>query len=106
MKAEDTVMNKEQLEKWLWNRLDKSTKFEQFNRNFCKDLSKIQAEISFNAGIEEVVEWVEKHTTQASDVSEYINEVGHRERILFPKNYLMLNNQEWQSKLKEWGIDG
>ena len=50
-----------------------------------------QAEISFNAGekqgIRKVVEWVEGNT-------EHINPSGMR-----------LDRQDWQAKLKEWGIE-
>ncbi len=43
-------------------------------------------EISFKAGIKEVVEWVNTHKLYAGNIS-------------IPKRI-------WQAKLKEWGIEG
>jgi hypothetical protein len=57
-------------------------------QNDCNHLCHYsQAEISFKAGIREVVEWVEKYK---SETTGYIH-------ISF--------GQEWQAKLKEWGIE-
>ena len=43
---------------------------------------KAQAEISFRAGIREVVEWIEKH-----------------------EMYMAFHcKEDWQAKLKEWGV--
>ncbi len=41
-----------------------------------------QAEITFKAGIREVVEWIEEH-----------------------KMHLNHNHRQWKAKLKEWGIE-
>lgn len=72
MEAEDTVMSSN-------------------DRHCCtttRDMCERQAEISFKAGIREVVEWV-----NAQDYE------------LFRTGYV--NKPEvWQAKLKEWGIDG
>ena len=46
-----------------------------------------QAEISFKAGIKEVVEWITEHNSSA-----------HNAIVFIPTN-------EWQSGLKEWGIE-
>jgi len=70
MKAEDTVLNREHREELL-TRLDN-----------CESLCLAQAEISFKAGMQEVVEWI------------YV-------RIPNPFPYVEL---EWQAKLKEWGL--
>jgi len=48
-----------------------------------------QAEISFKAGIREVVEWVEAN-------------------LQYPtrgEGLVLERNMEWQAKLKEWGLD-
>ena len=82
MKASDTVMSSEDI-------------------NFCgiknviikKDARAIataQAEISFKAGIREVVEWIEEDLNFDS----------------FGGSRLDKLREEWQAKLKEWGIDG
>ena len=65
MKAEDTVMD---------------TNDKRYHSSTLEEMLYEQAEISFKAGIKEVVEWV----------SININTDSRRD--------------EWQAKLKEWGI--
>jgi uncharacterized protein YkvS len=57
----------------------------------CKKVTEAQAEISFKAGIKEVVDWINNNSTK--ETCEYDN------------NYLLqrFNAKEWQAKLKEWG---
>ena len=53
-----------------------------------RDIAETQAEISFEAGIKEVVDWV-------SENAPYRPPVDGR----------YLDEGDWQAKLKEWGID-
>ena len=58
-------------------------------------LVELQAEISFKAGIKEVVEWInqEEHLL-------YVPE-GDEEPI---DHGILLRPSKWQAKLKEWGV--
>lgn len=53
----------------------------------------LQAEISYKAGIREVVEWLRKHMTFME--WEYEDSKGIW--------YCPIDDNEWQAKLKEWG---
>ena len=57
----------------------------------------LQAEISFKAGIREVVEWIEANAGL---------ERGDRDAGLCFEDYLHFEYDKWQFKLKEWGISG
>ena len=72
---EDTVMSDEQLSHGLSPLVRK-----QMVAIRC--IAKAQAELSFKAGIREAVEWIQNHGGCLD---------GWR--------------QEWQSKLKEWGLE-
>jgi len=39
----DMLLTREEIDAWLLNRLGSGNKFDEFNRGFCKDLSKYQA---------------------------------------------------------------
>ena len=52
-----------------------------------------QANISFKAGIKEVVEWIEENG----------GPTNYYHSMLFPSIYF--NTEHWQAKLKEWGLD-
>lgn len=54
-----------------------------------------QAELSFKAGMREVIEWI-------NDPFNTCNEVDDLEQ---PTGMKMFNDSEWQSELKEWGIE-
>jgi len=41
--AKDTVMSDKAIEAWLLNRFGEGNRFEQFNRQLCKDLCRDQA---------------------------------------------------------------
>ena len=81
MGAKETVLNEDEINAWMND-----------EANTCLgeglvigDLMKRQAEISFKAGIREVVEWLEQ-----------ISKAGQPSRFI--------PSSEWQAKLKEWGI--
>ncbi len=78
MKAEDTVTYTWICDRHLLNDAH-SEGCEFYNQG-----KKAQAEASFKAGIKEVVEWCEEHRPLIKNSARYI---------------------EWQSKLKEWGIE-
>ena len=84
MKAKDTVMNREQR---LKAHKDKDGYPFDPDKEFYTRLLSKQAQISFKAGIKEVVEWI----------GIYENELGFCEI----SNHL--SYEAWQSKLKEWG---
>lgn len=87
MKAKDTVMNDEQIKDALRCEISKPVEwFEGWLIDFETELREIaiaQAEISFKAGIKEVVEWIK---------SKAIEIIG-------------IPQEEWQAKLKEWKIE-
>lgn len=61
----------------------------------CNCGAELQAEISFKAGIREVVEWILAHSQLercGPDVMAYFID------------YLAIDYPDWQAKLKEWGI--
>ncbi len=77
MKAEDTVLKDEEIQE-IWEAwLPLPPALPTFQEHLCG----LQAEISFKAGIKEVVDWVEKYGFS-----------------FCPIRY-------WQAKLKEWGIE-
>lgn len=89
MEAKDTVMSDEV----MGNLLDLEIEFtypcsdgSQTTTVDCHKLAKAQAEISFRAGIEEVVEWI-----NSRDDMELVSRAFWEE--------------EWQDKLKEWGTE-
>lgn len=54
-----------------------------------------QAEISFKAGIETVVDWLREHMTFMR--WEYLDSKGIWD--------CPIDDKEWQAKLKEWGVE-
>lgn len=58
-------------------------KFERLNALIL--VAERQAEISFKAGLKETVEWVKTHYAGYQDYT--------------------ISDNEWQAKLKEWGIE-
>ena len=86
MGAKDTVMNDEQIEQLYSAELPYDMLYEDMKR-----ILKAQAEISFKAGIQEVVEWIKQYSLiDPTDPTQY-------------KSFRM-NHSDWQAKLKEWGI--
>jgi len=85
MKAKDTVMNSEQIVKatWINPNYPKDSPVERLSTPQEVGIAQAQAEISFKAGIKEVVEFVEAEGVMC----QYLD---------------MLNR--WQAKLKEWNI--
>ena len=67
----------------------------QMFMNMLHNLCIIQDEISFPAGIKEVVEWIKAN----ADL-----EHGDRDAGLLFEDYLHFDYDKWQAKLKEWGI--
>lgn len=85
MEAKDTVMSGDQ-QGYYWNENRYGIQCD------TQGLLKAQAEISFKAGMKEVVEWI----TQEN------------ERDLFEgdaKVALWVRRKQWQVKKKEWGIN-
>jgi len=82
MKASDTVMPFSQIE---------AIDLKNAESNFTDalyDVAREQAEISFKAGIKEIVEWMRRESIAPED-----------------GNYRPISPLKWQSKLKEWGIE-
>lgn len=92
MKAKDTVMKVPDIPIGMEERIYPFTPEE-----LRKELL-IQAEISFKAGVREVVEWVRgywvKHYETMPPKREPIREIT-----------IQVEADEWQAKLKEWGIE-
>jgi len=90
MEAKDTVMSNEQIAETKREAYHHKSRlspaaFEMFGRDQC--IAQAQAEISFKAGIREVVEWIKGHTLYKGDYTFHIDV------------------DQWQAKLKEWGIE-
>ena len=84
MEAKDTVMSNEQIAR--------VTDFSVKNVAYLdRVIAQVQAEISFKAGCREVVEWLVSHNR--SKIMDFIGEP------------LYIFDDEWQAKLKEWGIE-
>ena len=91
MEAKDTVMSKSQVNEILKRKGVFIPDFVEYNEShpdykFCL----AQAEISFKAGIKEVVDWIEENNSSSPLVS-WITIFRFQE-------------DEWLAKLKEWGI--
>ena len=83
MKAEETVMNDDKIEAMVMEHCNIGIEVEDTDRA----IAKAQAEISFKAGIQEVVDWLLSEGGFPWSMDEY------PERIKL-----------WQAKLKEWGL--
>lgn len=85
MEAKDTVMSDKgiysEYESWLDREED------EYQIKGLREVAKRQAEISFKAGIKEVVEWIHHTFNKAITLDQ------------------MSATTTWQSKLEEWGID-
>ncbi len=82
MEAKDTVMSDTAKRQFIFIK----SKPDDNLRGFLEDYALLcQAEISFKAGIKEVVEWVEKHRMKVGSVDDTVWD------------------NLWQAKLKEWG---
>ena len=116
MKAEDTVMSDGEIIK----RAGKGDK----SRQYCyKAIAKIQAEISFKAGWEAhkkvAKEQIEAHgdICYKAGIKEVVGWIGKRKKVdEYGNSYIILAyniaskgakpllTDDWQAKLKEWGI--
>ena len=65
----------------------------KLGNTFSQALTKAQAEISFKAGIQEVMEWVAQYRTE------------HHKFAPAPWISYHFEEEELQAKLKEWGIE-
>ena len=90
MKAEDTAMSDEDLMDIAWRIYPDKTNT-PFITQERRAVAKAQAEISYKAGIKEVVDWINENNS--------IMVVKDDGATMF----LYVGN-EWQAKLKEWGI--
>ncbi|MBU2249449.1 MAG: hypothetical protein KKD77_22065, partial [Gammaproteobacteria bacterium] len=66
-----------------------------------KAIAKEQAEISFKAGIREVVEWVERHHEETN----HWYDISGASRKNMETALVLYHKKAWESKLKEWGIE-
>ena len=96
MEAKDTVMNSNDAAKIY------EGERERLNRHCCgcpsdyvEPVIKAQSEISFKAGIKEVVEWISSY--------EHIGLRLDGKPVI--KDTIIILPRIWQAKLKEWGID-
>ena len=80
MRTKDTLLSPEQF-RLIEEQAHKSS-WEKGNELFPEELI---AEISFKAGIKEVVEWI-------------------KERDCGDKSCVAITIDDWQAKLKEWGL--
>ena len=91
MVAKDTVMR-------IYECLQNSD-WDEGGGYFAESVAKAlveQAEISFKAGIKEVVEWIDTH--QSCDITQ----VTFDRKSVEP--CVLIKNSGWQAKLKDWGI--
>ena len=92
MEAKDTVMSDEEIRKLcikhyteLWNKEAAEEIGEKITLQFSNKLAKAQAEISFKAGIREVVEWIWNEAYEdLMDTDDFAR---------------------WQAQKKKWGVD-
>ena len=101
MKASDTVMPFSQIE---------AIDLKNAESNFTDalyDVAREQAEISFKSGIKEVVEWVDKwrEVVEHGDYSNGNEAFGVDEGRVLTYQHIENLDKQWQSKLKEWGIE-
>ncbi len=103
MEAKDTVMNKRDITAAILADEAKhgathSPKYFSENITELKSTAKAQAEVSFKAGIREVVEWIRQQPTMGTGV--YI--VGVDAEQIYGWKVLI---GKLQAKLKEWGLE-
>lgn len=90
MEAKETVLTMKQLSE-LNSAMPSTAKYGEV----FEFIAEKQAEISFKAGRQEVVEWVKAN----ADL-----ERGDRDVGLCFEDYLFFDYKDWQGKLKDWGI--
>ena len=105
MKAEDTVMSANNIATMGCGEYDNKCNFVLRGMQIPKVLSK-QAEISFNAGIQQVLEWANKwkEVAEHGDYSNGVEAFGVDEGRVLTYRYIKDLEEQWQAKLKEWGI--
>ena len=97
MEAKDTVMDNSQacdainrgMDRFLSEYADNPQFYGERDRKIYDSIAEAQAEISFKAGIKEVVGWIENNNVFLVHPDNRIHFLSH-----------------WQAKLKEWGIEG
>ncbi len=90
MEAKDTVVTKKQMKEALQKANCPEVLIEKIGEDlllwwktgWLQEIFLTQAEISFKAGVREVVKWIESN--------------GHQDSVIY---------SEWQKKCKEWGIE-
>lgn len=92
MKACGTIMTKDQIEEVKYLEIKDNPEYRGFlssERREVEDkaIARRQAEISFKAGIKEVVEWLKSYKRDEISCDTWL-----------------IPNDAWQFKLKEWGI--
>lgn len=97
MKAKDTVMSYPELVQKMWERKDYDIRGRKVSANLMQVANTIQAEITFKAGIREVVDWSDDICILHGDADARVRH-GHGLR----KGHCKVC---WQAKLKEWGIE-
>ena len=63
---------------------------DKVSQEIVRHLTRLQAQSSFEAGMKEVVNWVKANET---DICGYTGSKGS-----------ICGSEEWQAKLKEWGL--
>jgi len=91
MEAEDTVMS-------FTEQTKEMDRVEHAKEPMSGCLIRKQAEISFRAGIKEVVEWMNERNTLKLKSLEGTGDWFKHCGLLVPMD-------KWQAKLKEWGIE-
>lgn len=111
MKAKDTIMSAEAIAELQARYSEPSNESIGYERN----IAKAQAEISFLAGIREVVGWIVSHSFYASDsppeegkgyiyLGNYILKYGNEANASIGF-YELTDSPEWQSQMNSWGIE-
>ena len=91
MEAKDTVMDED--EKFGCSLIGKYP-FKDV-RDVIDETCKAQAEISFKAGIREVVEFIKEHSSP---------EASYTDDLHMTRSWLELPSSLWKAQRKEWGI--
>lgn len=98
MKAEDTVMTGKEIDRVV-NTFSQMAGYNDA-RTIEQVVAETQAEISFKAGIKEIVDFIASQARR-SGADKYYNADGTMQlRAIFCP---IIFTDEWQSKLKEWG---
>ena len=97
-KWEDTVMSDDQLFKMI------GVEYYCDHLHTITKVMKAQAEISFKAGVGEVVEWIRLHTDSICVGQDMETNAGN-ENTYGNISHLKVRFLEWLAKLKEWGMD-